>query len=111
MRKFKRVLITGIGGSGGSYMAEHVAAFHPKVKIHGVLRWHSAASRKNLAGLKDRVTLHECDLTDLSSVTRALKTARPDGIFHLASHANVRASFDTPLAVIENNVMSTANLF
>jgi GDP-D-mannose dehydratase len=55
--------------------------------------------------------VHECDLTDLSSVIRTLKKSRPDVIFHLASHANVRAGFDVPLAVLQNNIAGTANLF
>ena len=54
--------------------------------------------------------VHECDLLDFSSVLQALRAAQPDVVFHLASHANVRACFTTPLAVIHNNVMSTANL-
>jgi len=32
-------------------------------------------------------------------------------IFHLAAHANVRASFQTPLSILNNNIMGTANLF
>jgi len=42
---------------------------------------------------------------------RVLKEVKPDGIFHLAAHANVRASFTNPLAVLNNNIMGTANLF
>lgn len=57
-----------------------------------------------------RVQIHECDLRDLSSVINVLRESRPDAIFHLASHANVRASFTTPLAVLDNNIMGTANL-
>ena len=57
-----------------------------------------------------RVTTHECDLNDFSAVLATLKSAKPDAIFHLASHANVRASFINPLAVLENNIMGTANL-
>lgn len=58
----------------------------------------------------DKVTVHECDLTDLSSVFSVVSQVRPDVVFHLASHANVRSSFVTPLAVLNNNVMGTANL-
>ena len=108
-KAFKRVLITGIAGSGGSYLAEHVAA-RPGTEVHGIARWHSTTAASNLSAIAERVTVHECDLMDLSSVVAALKTARPDAIFHLAAHANVRASFITPLSVLENNVMGTANL-
>lgn len=107
---FRRALITGITGSGGSYLAEYIAAQHPDVQIHGVARWHSTSAARNLAAIEDRVRIHECDLRDLSSVLGVLREVRPDVIFHLASHANVRTSFTTPLAVLDNNIMGTANL-
>lgn len=107
---FKRILITGISGSGGSYLADWILANKPGVEVHGFSRWHSAAHGLNLADAGERVTVHECDLTDLSAVVRQLKASKPDCIFHLASYANVREAFTTPLAVIHNNVMATANL-
>jgi GDP-mannose 4,6-dehydratase len=109
-RAFQRVLITGITGSGGSYLAEHVVDHHPDVEVHGLARWHVAA-RDNLGAIATRVRVHEADLLDLGSVQRVLERVRPDAIFHLASHANVRASFETPIAVLTNNVLGTANLF
>ena len=39
-----------------------------------------------------------------------LNAVKPDVVFHIASHANVRASFTNPLAVLQNNIMGTANL-
>ena len=56
-------------------------------------RWHSTSAARNLAAVEDRVRIHECDLRDLSSVLGVLREVRPDVIFHLASHANVRTSF------------------
>ena len=106
----KCVLITGVSGSGGSYLAEYIVDNHPGVEVHGISRWHSTASMDNLAGVRDRVVVHECDLTDLGSVLTVLRRVKPDLIFHIASHANVRASFINPLAVLQNNIMGTANL-
>ncbi len=107
----KRTLITGITGSGGSYLAEFIVQNHPTVEVHGIGRWHSTGTADNLSAIRSRVTVHECDLMDFSSVLAVLEAAKPDVIFHLAAHANVRASFQTPLAVLNNNIMSTANLF
>lgn len=106
MSLYKRVLITGVTGSGGSYLAEHILGSHPEVDLHGLSRWRTNAGRV----LDSGVRLHECDLMDLSSVVRALETCEPDAVFHLAAHANVRACFDTPLSVLSNNIMGTANL-
>jgi GDP-4-dehydro-6-deoxy-D-mannose reductase len=107
----KKILITGIAGSGASYLAEHLALVYPNAEINGITRWHSTATPVNLSAIIDRVRLHECDLCDLSSVLRVLFETKPTHIFHLASHANVRAGFITPLAVMQNNIMGTANLF
>lgn len=110
-RHTKKVIITGIAGSGGSYLAEYIVNNHPGVEVHGISRWHSTSTSQNLENVINKVHVHECDLTDLSSVVRTLKEVKPDAIFHLASYANVRASFITPLSVLNNNIMGTVNLF
>jgi len=109
-RKIKKALITGISGSGGSYLADYIVKKHPEVELHGISRWHSTASVRNLDRSAKKLTLHECDLMDFSSILGVLGKAKPDAVFHLASHANVRASFITPLSVMDNNIMGTANL-
>lgn len=110
-KNIKSVLITGITGSGGSYLADYIVENHPDVEVHGIARWHSTSTHKNLKDIADKVTVHECDLLDFSCVFSVLKKVKPDAIFHVAAHANVRAGFTTPLAVIQNNVMGTANLY
>jgi GDP-mannose 4,6-dehydratase len=110
-RQITRALITGVSGSGGSYLAEHIAFDHPEVELHGVSRWHSTTTSDNLAAIRDRITVHEVDLTDFAAVFSVLRDVKPDAIFHLASHANVRASFQTPNAVLSNNILSTSTLF
>ena len=38
MRRFKSCLITGITGSGGSYLAEHILSKKKKIKVYGFYR-------------------------------------------------------------------------
>jgi GDP-mannose 4,6-dehydratase len=111
MSEIRTALITGIAGSGGSYLAEYIANHHPDVELHGFARWHSTTTNRNLEAIRDRVTVHEVDLTDFGAVFSALQAVEPGVIFHLASHANVRASFATPNAVLSNNILSTSTLF
>lgn len=110
-RNITKALITGISGSGGSYLADYIVEYQPQVEVHGIARWHSTTNSKNLSKSIQKIQLHECDLTDFSSVFNTIHTVKPDAIFHIASHANVRAGFITPLAVLQNNIMGTANLF
>lgn len=104
------ILITGITGSGGSYLADYILENHPEVNVYGICRWHSTSSFHNISHIKNKIQIYECDLLDLSSIIRTLKEVQPERIFHLASFANVRKCFDTPLSVINNNIMGTANL-
>jgi len=80
-------------------------------EVHGLVRWHSTTTDSNLSNIVDKILVHECDLLDLASTIRVLQKVKPDVIFHLASNANVRASFDTPISILNNNMMGTANLF
>jgi GDP-4-dehydro-6-deoxy-D-mannose reductase len=105
-----RALITGISGSGGSYLAEWLVEHRPDTEVHGISRWHSTSGNENLRKVESKLQVHECDLMDLSAVVRTLKLVKPDQIYHLASHANVKAGFINPLAVLQNNIMGTANL-
>lgn len=104
------VLVTGANGSGGSYLCEYIVENHPEVQCHGISRWHSTTTKNNLIGIKDKMVMHECDLMDLGSIIRVLREVRPVKIFNLASHANVRKCFDTPIAVFENNTKLMQNL-
>jgi GDP-4-dehydro-6-deoxy-D-mannose reductase len=106
----KRALITGIAGSGGSHLAEYLVK-NEDIDVHGVSRWHSTTSNANLKNVKDDITLHECDLNDLSATIRAIEASKPDYIFHLAAHANVHVCFSNPIAVLQNNINNTINLF
>ena len=71
-RSFKRVLITGIAGSGGSYLAEYITQNYPNVEVHGISRWHST-TQNNLESIANQVSVHECDLNDFGSILRVLQ--------------------------------------
>ncbi len=47
-RTFNRILITGIAGSGGSYLAEYIVSNYTEVEVHGISRWHSTTATNNL---------------------------------------------------------------
>ena len=106
-RKFKKCLITGITGSGGSYLAEHILSKDKNIKIFGIYRSHGY---KHLFNKNKRVHLFKGDLRNQIRTQKIIKKIQPDLIFHLASSANVRKSFDTPYTFINNNIDITINL-
>ena len=70
MRSFKRVLITGIIFSEELFSRK---TSNTQLSIHGRPRWHSTTTNNNLRKIQDKVAIYECDLCDLSSVTRNIK--------------------------------------
>lgn len=110
-RKISSVLITGIAGSGASYLAEYILKEKPAVKVHGIARWHSTTDNENIKGIRNKIIVHEADLMDFGSLLAVMKEVKPDAIFHLAAYANVRTSFITPNSFLANNILGTSNLF
>ena len=94
-RIFKKCLITGIAGSGGSYLAEHILKKDKKIKIIGLYR--SDKYKKVLEKkYKSRIRFIKVDLNNYNKVKNIIKKNRPDLIFNFASDADVRRSFDIP---------------
>ena len=108
-RVFKRALITGIGGSGGSYLTEHILKRSPRTKIFGFRRsvGYSTYLKKKY---KSKVSITKIDLNNFNNLKKKLSIIKPDVVFHLASNADVRNSFFEPLKFSENNNMITVNL-
>jgi GDP-D-mannose dehydratase len=104
-----RALITGITGFVGSHLAEMILEEHPDWEVHGTKRWRSP--RENLSNIEEKIQLHDCDLTDLTSLIRVLDEVKPDRIFHLAAQSYVMMSYRAPTATIDTNVNGTINLF
>lgn len=109
MRNFKSCLITGISGSGGSYLAEHILNQNKKIKIFGFYR---SKGYKDLLKKKHgkRIDFIKQDLTNYTSLKKKIKKINPNLIFHIASDADVRGSFDHPIKISKNNNIITVNL-
>ena len=90
------VLITGISGQDGSYLAEFL--LEKGYKVHGMVRRSSVANTARIDHLiaQNAVTLHDGDLTDSTSLVRMIHEVQPDEIYNLAAQSHVQASFDVP---------------
>ena len=108
-RKFKRCLITGITGSGGSYLAEYILKKDKDIKIFGVYRSNGFLKllRKKTGKI---IKFQKLDLLNYDKLKKYINKIKPDVIFHLASNADVRGSFDYPIDHAYNNNLITINL-
>ena len=70
----KNILITGISGSGGSYLAEHILNKKGKFNIYGILRNKKKLSSYNLKSKKNpRVKLSFIGLDNLAQLKKYFK--------------------------------------
>ncbi len=90
----ERVLITGITGQDGSYLAEQLLA--GGCEVFGMVRRSSTETFERIAHLRDRLTLVQADLLDQTSVLRALQQAEPVEVYNLAAQSFVPTSFSQP---------------
>jgi len=107
----KNILITGISGFVGSYIAKTL--IDQGAKVYGILRRRAdGAVPNNLRrlGIAREVHLLEGDLENISSLGSALSVSRPDIVFHLGAQSFVPRSFIDPLETMSGNCGGTANL-
>lgn len=90
----KKALITGITGQDGSYLAEFL--LEKGYEVHGITRRASIANTGRIENIMDKITLHDGDLSDSSSLIRIINLVRPDEIYNLAAQSHVQVSFDVP---------------
>jgi len=90
-----KILITGLTGQDGSYMAEIcLAKGH---EVHGTMRRSSSPNSQRISEIIKSVHTHLMDLSDATSITRVISEVKPDIIFNLAAQSDVRASYDIPV--------------
>jgi len=90
----KRALITGITGQDGSYLAELL--LEKGYEVHGITRRASLPNTNRIEHLLNRITLHDGDLSDTSSILRIMQIVQPDEVYNLAAQSHVQVSFDVP---------------
>jgi GDPmannose 4,6-dehydratase len=85
-------LITGITGQDGLYLAELLLT--KGYEVHGVIRGQNNPKRDLVRRLLPEVTLHNGDLTDMSSLLRALRDSDPDEVYNLGAVSFVAYSWE-----------------
>ncbi|MFX3624797.1 MAG: GDP-mannose 4,6-dehydratase [Ectobacillus sp.] len=93
----KTALITGITGQDGAYLAKLL--LEKGYKVYGLIARRSSNTCWRLAflGIEKEVELVEGDITDLSSLIRALDQAKPAEVYNLAAQSFVGTSWEQPI--------------
>jgi len=106
------ILITGITGQDGSYLAESLID-----EGYQVIGWTRPEMESDLRDplwrihpFMDRLTLTPVDLTDSYQVIKAIQALKPDHCYHLAAASFVGNTHNIDDAILKLNVRGTQNL-
>lgn len=104
----KSALITGITGQDGSYLAELLLS--KGYTVYGVRRRTSQATYGCSEHLKDDIQFIYADMTDPSSLIRAVEKSQPDEVYNLAAQSFVQTSWEQPVLTAEVDGTGVINL-
>lgn len=101
-------LITGITGQDGLYLAELLLA--KGYDVHGLIRGQNNPKRQLVEETLPGITLHNGDLTDQSSLMRALDAAAPDEVYNLGAISFVAYSWENAKVTSDVTGMGVLNI-
>ena len=103
----KTALITGVTGQDGKHLSELLLA--KNYEVYGIIRGQQNPKRRSFEEQFPDVKLIEADITDLSSLVSAMKTAQPDEFYNLAAISHVGYSFKNPILTAETTGKGVLN--
>ena len=111
----KTVLITGITGQDGAYLAELL--LEKGYIVHGIKRRSSSFNTGRIDNLYQgphvnnrNFVLHYGDLSDSTNLIRIVQEVQPDELYNLAAQSHVKVSFETPEYTANSDALGTLRL-
>lgn len=106
----KRALITGITGQDGAYLSRWL--LDKGYEVHGLLarRGSDTLWRLRELGVENDVRLIDGDVTDLSSLIRAMEASQAAEVYNLAAQSFVGTSWQRPALTAQVNGVGAINV-
>ena len=111
----KKILILGITGQDGSYMADFL--LKKRISVHGVIRKSATGNTKNINHIisnpkvfNKSFFLHKGDLLDAVSINNIISKIKPDEIYNFADQDNVTWSNELPFYSTNVTSVSVINI-
>lgn len=103
----KKVLITGISGFVGGFLAQHLLE-QGEYEVIGT--YLNEESLENISEIKSKINVFKLDLNDTEKTENFITSEKPDHIYHLAALASAAESFKNPKIYITNNISAELNI-
>jgi len=104
----KKVLITGITGQDGSYLAEFL--LKKNYQVFGLTRRTSTSNYDRIKNIVDDITLISGDLLDQYSMANAIAEIQPDEVYNLAAQSFVPTSWTQPVLTGEFTALGVTRI-
>jgi CDP-glucose 4,6-dehydratase len=104
----RRVLVTGHTGFKGSWLSFVLRELGAEVLGYALAP--EPMSHFGLLNLEGGMRHVIGDIRDLDTLETQLQSFKPEYVFHLASQALVRRSYEDPLATLHTNILGSANV-
>ncbi|MCE2503552.1 MAG: dTDP-glucose 4,6-dehydratase [Chlorobi bacterium] len=107
-----RILVTGGCGFIGSNLICYLLEKYDDIHILNIDALTYAANPENLSSIAgdQRYEFRQIDIVDREGVRDAIRSFKPDGIYHLAAESHVDNSINEPAAFVMTNVVGMYNL-
>ena len=108
--KNKKILITGINGQDGAYLAKLL--LQKNYKVFGILRRSSnyKLQRLDYLGITNKITFYHSELNEYKNIEQIILKIKPDVIYNLGAQSFVQYSFLNPTYSFEINFGSVLNI-
>lgn len=103
-----RILVTGITGFIGSYLAERLLKSGHEVA--GLARQTNRLNHPTFQKLLGRAQMYYGSITDAQAVNQVMRDYQPEAVCHLGAISPVAYSFDHPHEVAQANYIGTVNV-
>lgn len=108
----RKALITGVTGQDGAYLSQLL--LEKGYEVFGLLRRSASADvldeRLRWLGIARQIQMIDGNLSDLSSLIRAMQEVQPDEIYNLGAQSFVKASWRQPLLTGNVTAMGAHNV-
>ena len=109
-----RVLITGITGQDGAYLARLL--IEKGYEVHGTVRRSSSVNTKRIDDILSKyekegnLALHYSDLLDSASISSLINNIGPDEVYNLAAQSHVVVSFENPVYTTQVGTLGSVSI-
>ena len=104
----QKVLIIGVSGQDGSYLAELLLS--KAYEVHGIIRRSSNFNTQRIDHIYEKLHLHYGDLSDGMAISSLIAELKPDEIYNLGAQSHVKVSFEVPEYTANVGALGTLRL-